>query len=149
MKIIQATINDIETAAGLFDEYRVFYGKPQDIEASRKFLADRINQNESVIYIAYDESGVGMGFTHLYPLFSSTRMKRLWLLNDLYVNEKYRKSGVGEALIEKAKQLAKDTDACALVLETANDNFPAQQLYIKTGWVKDEDHSFFEWENKK
>lgn len=149
MKIIQATINDIEAAAGLFDEYRVFYGRSPDIEAARKFLTDRINQNESVIYIAVDDEGKAMGFTQLYPLFSSTRISKLWLLNDLYVNDKFRKKGVAEALLEKAKQLAKETGSCGLTLETANSNLPAQKLYEKNGWQRDEEHTFFSWEIKK
>jgi GNAT superfamily N-acetyltransferase len=149
MKIIQATTIDIESAAELFNEYRVFYGKPSDIEAARKFLADRINNNESVIYIAYDENGNGMGFTQLYPLFSSTRVSKLWLLNDLYVNDKFRKKGVAEALLERAKQLAKETGSCGLTLETANSNLPAQKLYEKNGWQRDEEHTFFSWEIKK
>lgn len=149
MNITQAAINDIEAAAELFNEYRVFYGRPSDIEAARNFLADRINNNESVIYIAYDENGNGMGFTQLYPLFSSTRVSKLWLLNDLYVNEKSRKKGVAEALLERAKQLAKETNSCGLTLETANNNLPAQKLYEKNGWQRDEEHTFFSWEIKK
>jgi len=149
MNIINATIKDIETAAELFNEYRVFYGKPSDIVEARKFLADRINNNESVIYIAYDENGVGMGFTQLYPLFSSTRLSKLWLLNDLYVNEKFRKKGAAEALLERAKQLAVETGSCGLTLETANNNLLAQNLYEKNGWQRDEEHTFFLWEIKR
>lgn len=147
MKIIQATINEIEPLAKLFDEYRVFYGKDSDVESARKFLSDRVSNNESVAFLAIDDRGSAMGFTHLYPLFSSTRMSKLWLLNDLYVNSNFRKLGFGEALIERAKQLAKDTNSRGLMLETANDNFPAQKLYEKTGWVKDNDHYYYSWEN--
>jgi GNAT superfamily N-acetyltransferase len=146
MNIIQASPNEIDALAKLFDEYRVFYGKESDLHGAGKFLSERISNNESIAYIAVDDNNNWMGFVHLYPLFSSTRMARLWLLNDLYVNEKYRKLGVGEALIERAKQLASDTNSRGLILETANDNHPAQALYIKTGWVKDNEHSYFSWE---
>jgi ribosomal protein S18 acetylase RimI-like enzyme len=147
MKIIQATINEIDSLAKLFDEYRVFYGKESDLEGAKKFLADRISNNESTAFIALDDNNNGMGFTHLYPIFSSTRMARLWLLNDLYVNQNYRKLGVGEALINEAKKLAMDTTSRGLILETANDNYPAQKLYEKTGWIKDNDHYYYSWEN--
>lgn len=149
MKIIQASIKELDIAADLFNEYRIFYGKPSDIDAARNFLTDRINNNESVIYIAYDENGNGMGFTQLYPLFSSTRVSKLWLLNDLFVNEKFRNKGVAEALLEKAKKLAIETGSCGLTLETANSNLPAQKLYEKNGWQRDEDHTFFSWEIKR
>lgn len=146
MKIIQASANGIDALSKLFDEYRVFYGKESDLTGAKKFLSERISNNESIAYIALDEVNNAMGFVHLYPLFSSTRMARLWLLNDLYVNENYRKLGAGEALIDRAKQLARETNSRGLILETANDNHPAQALYIKTGWVKDTEHSYFSWE---
>ncbi len=148
MKIFKAGINDIEPAAKLFNEYRVFYKKGSDIEGAKKFLSERIKNDESVIFIAMSDNNEAMGFTQLYPLFSSTNMKKLWLLNDLFVNSEFRKTGVGEALIEKAKQLARDTNARGLILETANDNTEAKNLYIKTGWVKDNDHSYFSWDNE-
>ncbi len=148
MKIIKAEIKDIDALAKLFNEYRVFYEKEPDLEGAKKFLSERIINNESVAFIAYDDNNIPMGFTHLYPLFSSTRMARIWLLNDLYVNSDFRKLGAGEALIDKAKELVKNTNARGLMLETANDNTAAQNLYIKTGWIKDEEHSYFSWENK-
>ena len=76
MKIIKATINEIDAFAKLFNEYRVFYEKEPDMEGAKKFLSERITNNESVAFIAYDDNNIPMGFTHLYPLFSSTRMAR-------------------------------------------------------------------------
>ena len=147
MKIVKAELSDLNSAAGLFNEYRVFYQKNSDIESAMSFLRERIVNNESVIFLALSKTGEAMGFVQLYPLFSSTGMKRLWLLNDLYVNAEFRKTGVGEALIDRAKQLARETDARGLILETANENSEAQSLYFKTGWSKDEDHSYFTWDN--
>lgn len=147
MEITTASLQDINILAKLFDEYRVFYGKPSDIKGASSFLTERISNNESVAFIAYNDFNKPMGFTHLYPLFSSTRMSKLWLLNDLYVSPGYRISGTGEALLERAKQLVKETGACGMMLETAADNIPAQNLYIKNGWVKDNDHYYFSWDN--
>jgi ribosomal protein S18 acetylase RimI-like enzyme len=146
MKIIRVTLNEIDALAKLFDEYRVFYKKESDITAAKKFLSERISNNESTAFIALDDNDDPAGFVHLYPIFSSTRMSRLWLLNDLYVNSKYRKLGMGKALINKAKELARETNSRGLILETANDNIAAQNLYIKTGWEKDTEHSYFSWE---
>jgi GNAT superfamily N-acetyltransferase len=146
MKITTASIDDINVLAKLFDEYRVFYGKPSDIEGAVKFLKERISKNESVAFIAYNENNNPVGFTHLYPLWSSTRMAKFWLLNDLFVAARYRKLGAGEALLERAKQLVKDSGACGMMLETAADNLPAQSLYFKNGWEKDNGHYYFTWD---
>ncbi len=40
--------------------------------------------------------------------------------------------------MNRARQLAEETDADALLLETATDNFTAQKLYEKMGYKRDE-----------
>jgi ribosomal protein S18 acetylase RimI-like enzyme len=132
----------------LFDAYRVFYEKESDIAGAVQFLKERLSNKESIIYIALDNDNNFAGFVQLYPLFSSTRMKRLWLLNDLYVNAGYRSKGYGKALLEKAKGFAKNTNACGLMLETAKTNIIANNLYIKDEWVLDEEHNYYSWEPK-
>ena len=88
-----ATLEDIQQLAALFDAYRIFYKKQTDIVAADKFLRERIEKKESVIFV--DEvNAILTGFTQLYPLFSSTRMRRSWLLNDLFVLPVYRGLGI-------------------------------------------------------
>ena len=147
MKILEADILNLEKLTKLFDAYRVFYKKDSDLSEAESFLKERIENNESTIYVA-EEDGNLIGFTQLFPLFSSTRMKRLWLLNDLYVDEKHRGRGISKLLIARAMQLAADTNSCGLILETAKDNLQANTLYIATGWDLDSEHNYYIWENK-
>lgn len=146
MKISRATLSDLDELNELFDGYRVFYKKESDKNLSKVFLKERIEQNESVIFISRNNDSVATGFVQLYPLFSSTRMKRFWLLNDLYVNQAYRGQGFSKALIEQAKELCRKTEACGMMLETAKDNHIGNQLYPATGWVLDEDHNYYTWD---
>ncbi|GAB5409611.1 MAG: GNAT family N-acetyltransferase [Balneolaceae bacterium] len=148
MKVQQATLKDLEELNELFDGYRVFYEKKSNKKASNAFLKARIQNNESVIFIARDSAGIATGFTQLYPLFSSTRMKRVWLLNDLFITPKYRGQGYSKALIEVAKELCRKTDAAGMTLETAKDNYVGNRLYPATGWTLDEEHNFYYWEPK-
>lgn len=146
MKIIKATLEDLEELNDLFDGYRVFYEKESDKKRSKAFLKARIENSESVIFISRDEAGTATGFTQLYPLFSSTRMKRIWLLNDLFVEARYRGKGYSKALIEAAKELCRTTGAAGMTLETAKDNHVGNQLYPATGWTLDAEHNFYYWE---
>jgi GNAT superfamily N-acetyltransferase len=139
--------NDIKELATLFNEYRIFYKKAPDLNAAENFLLERFQNNESQIFVAENENKELMGFVQLYPLFSSTRLKRLWLLNDLYVGEKYRGLGVSIALINEAKKLCKETNACGLTLETAKSNTIGNNLYPKTGFSLDSAHNFYSWDN--
>lgn len=147
MTIQPATLSDLDELSQLFDAYRVFYGKASDRTGALAFLQARLELGESVIYVAKDrEEATVLGFVQLYPLFSSTRMKRLWLLNDLYVIPEWRGRGISIALIDAAKSLCRSTGACGLMLETAKDNDIGNQLYPRTGFVLDQDHNFYYWE---
>ena len=130
--IKRASVEDIEFVTPLFDLYRQFYSQSSDLIATRKFLYDRLTNSESVIFIAF-ENETAVGFTQLYPGFSSIGMKRVWVLNDLFVLDSVRGKGIGELLINEAIKFAKSTGASSLSLETAQDN-PAQKLYERLGW---------------
>jgi ribosomal protein S18 acetylase RimI-like enzyme len=103
MQIIRANTTHTDQIAPLFDAYRIFYKAPSDLEASRQFIQERLERNESVIFLALDDDKA-VGFVQLYPLFASVALKSLWLLNDLYVDPSTRKSGVGEALMHEEQE---------------------------------------------
>ena len=145
MTVRNATLLDIEQLSQLFDGYRVFYRKNSDIDAAKKFLLERLEAKDSEIYVAQNDDNQLTGFVQLYPLFSSTRMKKLWLLNDLFVDAKYRGEGVSIALINAAKHLVIDTGACGLFLETEKSNHIGNNLYPKTGFKLNEVSNFYEW----
>jgi GNAT superfamily N-acetyltransferase len=145
VNIRQATADDVTRLAPLFDSYRQFYERPSDLALSREFLTQRLEREESVIFLA-EENGETLGFVQLYPLFSSTspRPGRLWLLNDLFVVPAARGGGVGRNLMNRARQLAEETGACGLELATARTNHRAQTLYESLGYRRDDD--FFRYE---
>lgn len=132
----RADASDIDTLTGLFDGYRVFYKKPSDPDGAREFLSKRLAKGDSVIYLA-EADGVGVGFTQLYPLFSSVRMRSIWLLNDLFVAPDARKQGVARALMLRAQAHAVETGAAGLELATAKDNHAAKSVYEELGWSLD------------
>lgn len=140
----KAQLADVQHLAELFDQYRIFYHKDSDIHAAEKFLTERIENSDSEIFVAENE-GKLVGFVQLYPLFSSTRMKRYWLLNDLYVNENYRGKGFSKQLIEASKELAKSTDAAGILLETGKSNDIGNKLYPSCGFEIYDEVNFYEW----
>lgn len=146
MRVRTATIEDLDKLSVLFEGYRTFYRKTPDYEAARAFLRARIEHQESEIFIAYSADEQLAGFVQLYPIFSSTRLKRLWLLNDLFVDPLYRGQGLSVLLIDAAKALCHRTEACGLMLETAKNNLIGNQLYVQTGFVLDGDHNFYYWD---
>ncbi len=144
MKVITASILNLEQLVPLFDGYRVFYKQISNPEAARKFLIERLTNQDSAILLCVDNSQKGIGFTQLYPSFSSVSMQRTYILNDLFVVPDARKKGVGEALMECAKQFAIKNGSKGLTLETDVDN-PAQTLYKRLGWKKDIHVNHYTW----
>ena len=134
--IRRAGPRDAAALAPLFDAYRKFYEQRSNLRGAKRFLSRRLVRKESVVFIAR-QGGRALGFTQLYPTFSSVSMKRLWILNDLYVVPEVRRRGVAEALIARARRLAKDTRAEGLFLETAVTNKKARRLYEKLGWERE------------
>ncbi|WP_404465949.1 GNAT family N-acetyltransferase [Vreelandella aquamarina] len=132
----RASLEDAENVATLFNDYRVFYKQESNITVALEFISERLDKNESVIFFAQDAKGVLIGFTQLYPNFSSVSAKRSWILNDLYVSSAARRLGVARKLMNAAKDFAISTGAKGISLETAPDNVNAQALYESLGYEK-------------
>jgi GNAT superfamily N-acetyltransferase len=145
MEIIEGTITDLEAIVSLFEKYRVFYKKEPNPNGSKTFIKERITNKDSVIYIAKSNDGQIVAFTQLYPSFTSTRLNKTWILNDLYVEKSHRGQGISKALISRAKRLVKETKAHGLLLETERDNHIANQLYVSTNF-KLETNNYYYWE---
>lgn len=137
-EVKRAGFADAAEAALLFDQYRSFYGQPADYAGAKKFISERLQLKDSVIFLASLDSEA-VGFLQLYPIFTSVGMQRTWLLNDLYVKETARGKQVATLLMEAAKDFARTKGSKWLLLQTAADNFPAQALYEKEGWQKQTD----------
>lgn len=138
MEISLACKEQIENLSVLFDQYRAFYKQSSNLEFARKFLEDRFQNNDSVIFTA-SNNGEIVGFTQLYPSFSSVSMKRIWILNDLFVKEGYRKRGVAKLLMSAAQKYGHKTGALRIVLATQISNIAAQTLYESCGYAKEEE----------
>lgn len=138
LTIVQATVDDLDALADLFDAYRVFYRQASNRAMARGFLRERLQRGDSAIFIAREVAGgAALGFIQLYPAFSSVSVGRVWILNDLFVAREARQRGVARALMARARAFATASGALRLVLETAEDNGPAQTLYESLGYVRE------------
>lgn len=143
MRVRRAGLEDLALLVPLYDGYRQFYRQPSDPELAERFLGERLTRGDSVIFLAEDESGT-LGFTQLYPIFSSISAAPAWVLNDLFVAPGVRRSGAGRALLERARQHGIETGARWLALSTGRENREAQALYEKLGWVRDTEYYHYE-----
>jgi ribosomal protein S18 acetylase RimI-like enzyme len=138
MEVFQANFEHLEEVSKLFDQYRVFYKSSSNLEAAKKFLQERFQKDDSMIFVVRSEGHL-VGFTQLYPSFSSVSMKRVWILNDLFVEESSRNQGVEKSLISAAENFAQETGAVRIILSTQVSNITAQSLYESLGYIKNQD----------
>ena len=140
-----ATLEHLDELAPLFDDYRTFHKQPSDLEGGKAFLSNRIKAEEADIFIAYTlENNVAVGYTYLYKIYSNHSMKAVVILNDLYIHESYRGKGIGQVLIQKAVDHAKELGANALRLSAVSDNEAAKRLYEYLGFVKESGFDHFD-----
>ncbi|MEM5527263.1 GNAT family N-acetyltransferase [Gammaproteobacteria bacterium AS21] len=135
--IQRATLQNAKEIGELFNNYRVFYQQASDVKASTAFIAERLSNGESIIFYASNEQGHVLGFTQLYPTFSSISAKKSLVLNDLFVAANTRRLGVARKLMDAAKDFALNAEINGLSLETALDNVNAQALYQSLGYQKE------------
>ena len=135
----QATIFDLDRLAPLFDEYSQFYRKPGDPGLARQFLRERFQHNQSIIFLAERHDGSAVGFTQLFPSFSSVSAARIFILNDLFVRPEARRRNVGSLLLAAAARFGQESGAVRLTLSTEVTNEAAQALYEAEGWTRQRD----------
>jgi ribosomal protein S18 acetylase RimI-like enzyme len=139
-------IHQLEKVVPLFDAYRQFYKQSSDPSAAQKFLTNVFNDNTSILLVAYDkQKNEAIGFTQLYPMFSSVAMKKHWVLNDLYVKTEYRNQGIARLLIDAVHKFAIESGGDRITLKTEKTNTIAKHLYDELGYTMDNtfDHYTF------
>jgi ribosomal protein S18 acetylase RimI-like enzyme len=140
VQVRQAVLADLARVTPLFDHYRQFQGQASDLAACEQFLRARLDHGETVLFLAC----VGdqpLGLAQLYPIHSSVSLRRVFILNDLFVHAAGRRRGVAVALLDAVEAYAVSMGASSLRLNVTRDNVSAQALYEARQWQRD-DHFF-------
>ena len=137
----------LDQVVPLFDAYRQFYHQPADPVQARAFLSERLVRQEAIVIVASQDEKL-YGFALIYPLFSSVRMKPIYLLNDLFVKPEARNKNVGKELLRYCQQLARENNQAGIQLETDKTNAVGNYLYPLTGFELIQHANFYFWENK-
>lgn len=128
---------DLDAVVPLFDAYRQFNGKPSAEREARAFLEARLANGETQLFVAQEQGGGLVGFTQLFATFSSVSLGAVYIVNDLYVDPKWHRQGIGSALLKAAAEFARGKGAVRLTVTTAIDNQPPQTVVESVGFVRD------------
>lgn len=120
---------ELEDALPLIAGYQVFYEAEPDDERNRAFFRRFLApSDEGLLLGAWDGERL-VGFATIYWTYSSTLPGDIALMNDLFVVEEARGTGIGEALIDACVEAARERGLPILEWFTATDNHRAQRLY--------------------
>ncbi|MGG5254710.1 N-acetyltransferase family protein [Neobacillus sp. SM06] len=135
MMIRPAAAKDIPDLHGLMKAYIVdFYKQPEPKEEELKNLIKHLLGNPAAgLQFVAEENGELIGFSTLYFTFSTLKVKRQAILNDLYVKPTARGKKVGEQLFQTCLQYIRENNFASMTWETAKENLIAQSLYKKMG----------------
>ncbi|WP_417888135.1 GNAT family N-acetyltransferase [Zunongwangia sp.] len=134
MIIRKATHTDIPSLVILMNNFRKFYQQESNTEEVKSFLKERMDKGNSVIFVAILEDKL-VGYTQLFPSFSTIKLEKIWILNDLFISEKFRGLGVASQLLTRVLKFSQETHRHQVWLLTGNDNKSAQHLYRKIGFT--------------
>lgn len=144
LEIGPVTEAELKRLLPLIADYQRFYDNPApDDERNARFFRRFLEPSEDGLLLGARRGQDLVGYACLYWTFSSLRPAEIVLMNDLYVVDSERGSGVGRRLIEAATEVARARGAAALTWATAIDNRRAQRLYESTGAGRS---SWFEYE---
>ena len=138
IEIVHASTDHAEEVAPLFDTYRCWSGQESDLGGALSFIRQRLSSSQSEIFFIRRHNQT-VAFTQLYPMFSSMSLARIWIINDLYVVESARRTGLGTVLLETAVEFARALGAVRIRLETKHNNATARAAFEALGWQQDRD----------
>jgi ribosomal protein S18 acetylase RimI-like enzyme len=137
MEIRTVTGDDLDDLLPLMRAYCDFYeSDPTDegmLEMSREIIADR----DSFQLIARDGDGAALGYAMVDWKWSNTRGARIAVMEDLFVRQESRGSGLADSLIAECADRARAAGAPCMTWLTQTDNDRAQAVYDRTGATSD------------
>ena len=140
-----AALEDYEALCAIFGQVDALhcealpqvFQEPDGPVRSNEYIAATISNENMVLFVA-ESDGQIIGLVQAYvqeapdiPLFVP---RRYAVIDSVAVKQDFRRSGVGQALIEKAERWAKDKKASQIELNVWEFNAGAAAFYDKLGY---------------
>ena len=132
IKIRRAVEGDVETAHRMIQALGYPHLEHDDF---KRIFAETIHHQDTLIYLAEDTSGRALGLMTISHRPQLRLTGKLVSIDELVVIEEARGSGVGRALLQKAKSLTASLNAPRLELHTKRTRESyRRQFYVKNGF---------------
>ncbi|MFC1953447.1 GNAT family N-acetyltransferase [Chloroflexota bacterium] len=137
INIRPATPGDAEAIIQLgleFDDYLRSIGdnNPTSFDAAT-YLKDGFGEDPAFSGLAAETNGEVIGYLLYHPGYNIDRGGRVLHVIDLFVTDKARSKGIGQALMEEAAEICRKAGGAELVWEVFLKNKLAMSFYEKLG----------------
>ena len=140
--VVEADLDDLLPLMRAYCDFYEVTPSDEDLLAlSRALLGDP--ERQGLQLIARDENGAAGGFATIFWTWSTTRARRIGIMNDLFVAPEARGSGLADALIRACTERCREHGVRTLQWQTALDNHRAQTVYDRVGGRRSQ---WFEYE---
>jgi GNAT superfamily N-acetyltransferase len=129
---------DLAALSALVDAYRVFYDQPENLIGATAFVRERLASKDSRFFVVRVPNAGIVAFAHLLTSLDTLALRRIGILEDIYVENDHRKGGIGGALLDAAEAYARERGFSRLTISTAHQNRAAQRLYLAHGYEPDQ-----------
>lgn len=132
----KATLNDIEILIDLMREFYAEGGYELDhANATNAFQTILEHEDLGHIFIIQLEDQ-DVGHAVITYKFAMEYGGMMACLDDLFVRPAFRNRGLSTAALEEIRQFCLEHQICAMTVEVANDNAPAQKVYRRIGFTE-------------
>ena len=150
LTIANVSPRDVAAVIELIREFAAFEHLTDFCEVTEERLSAAMFGEKAVVegLIAFDgEAAIeaAIGYAIFYPNFASFRGQRGLYLEDIYVNDKYRGKGVGEAMIREIARIAAARGFERMDFMVLDWNTPALKFYEKLGAIRDDQERHFKF----
>lgn len=116
----------------LFEQYRAHYGQAAGRDRTQAWLSDATTTGPMRAFLARVD-GVAAGICLIAICPASLTLGEFWMVRDIFVDPRWRRTGVALALLDAVRAAAQQRGALRLTLQTEDDNVTALRLYERYG----------------
>ena len=137
MRVWRADAAEAADVARLIAEFGVWFGNREPGEEEIRASVERIMGGDDGEYLlgAVDDDGAPAGVCQLRFRWSVWKSAEDCWLEDLYVREEARRTGLGRALVDAALERARERGCKRIELDVNEDNAAARALYEACGFL--------------
>ena len=145
MRIRRLLEGDEDAACRVVEELKFTMDEIAGVSVGPACMRVFLSDDRNYLIAAYaDETPIG--FLLGYQLARVDGPASMMFLYEMGVHEQYRRRGIGRALVEELKRLAKENGCIKMFVGTNTSNEPAMALYRSAGGVRAaSDEAEFEW----